>query len=190
MSVRAAAKISATEVARWCRVDLKTIHNWTTIGKISAFRTAGGHLRFHRLDVVEFLRAYGYDVPAPLVARRAKVCAIDADSDVVSSVKRALGRRFEVEGFTDPLEALVAVADLGAEAVILDDFPWIDAAACVARLKAIARTRHLRFVVYSSRIERRERALKAGASEFVAKPDGARLREALETITCVAPARG
>ena len=51
---------TASEVARFCQVDLKTIHNWADRGEIRHFRTPGRHLRFRRVDVLDFLRKYGY----------------------------------------------------------------------------------------------------------------------------------
>ena len=51
---------TASEVARFCQVDLKTIHNWAERGEVRHFRTPGRHLRFRRVDVLDFLRKYGY----------------------------------------------------------------------------------------------------------------------------------
>ncbi|HEX2675074.1 MAG TPA: helix-turn-helix domain-containing protein, partial [Polyangiales bacterium] len=64
MARRAQAKelFTASEVARFCQVDLKTIHNWADRGEIRHFRTPGRHLRFRRVDVLDFLRKYGYPV--------------------------------------------------------------------------------------------------------------------------------
>ena len=35
---------TASDVARFCQVDLKTIHNWSEKGEIRHFRTPGRHL--------------------------------------------------------------------------------------------------------------------------------------------------
>jgi len=58
MARRTQAKelFTASEVARFCQVDLKTIHNWADRGEIRHFRTPGRHLRFRRVDVLDFLR--------------------------------------------------------------------------------------------------------------------------------------
>ena len=47
MAKRAQAKelFTASEVAKFCQVDLKTIHNWADRGEIRHFRTPGRHLR-------------------------------------------------------------------------------------------------------------------------------------------------
>ncbi|MGB5413913.1 MAG: helix-turn-helix domain-containing protein, partial [Polyangiales bacterium] len=36
---------TASQIARFCPVDLKTIHNWADRGRIAHFRTPGRHLR-------------------------------------------------------------------------------------------------------------------------------------------------
>lgn len=54
---------TASDLAKFCQVDLKTIHNWANSGRIEFFRTPGRHLRFKATPVRNFLDAYGYDVP-------------------------------------------------------------------------------------------------------------------------------
>jgi excisionase family DNA binding protein len=58
--------LTAGDLARLLRVDLKTIHNWVHQGHLFARRTEGRHLRFERVEVVRFLRRLGHKVPAPL----------------------------------------------------------------------------------------------------------------------------
>src|SRR5207237_3914063 len=72
MARRTQAKelFTASEVARFCQVDLKTIHNWADRGEIRHFRTPGRHLRFRRVDVLDFLRKYGYPVSGNAGSRR------------------------------------------------------------------------------------------------------------------------
>ena len=45
---------TASDVARFCQVDLKTIHNWADKGEIRHFRTPGRHLRFDSLTESRF----------------------------------------------------------------------------------------------------------------------------------------
>jgi len=58
----------ASDVARFCQVDLKTVHNWADKGKIVCFRTPGRHLRFRAPEVLTFLRTFGYPIPPDLTA--------------------------------------------------------------------------------------------------------------------------
>src|ERR1700760_3931855 len=103
---------TASDVARFCQVDLKTIHNWADKCEIRHFRTPGRHLRFRRLDVLDFLRKYGYPIPEELSAGKPRVVAVDDDPNVLAGIRRALSRRFEVTTFQDPFDALVAVGNL------------------------------------------------------------------------------
>jgi hypothetical protein len=58
---------TASELARMCEVDLKTIHNWSDRGLVDFFRTPGGHLRFKRVDVIGFLEQYHFPVPPAIL---------------------------------------------------------------------------------------------------------------------------
>jgi excisionase family DNA binding protein len=175
---------TASQVARFCHVDLKTIHNWVEKGEIRHFRTPGRHLRFRRLDIVDFLHKYGYPVPEALRGAKPKVAMLDADPAVLTSVRRALGRRFEITAFSDPFEALVGMGISRPDALVLDlTLPGLDALQLLQRLKAIEATAPIRLIVYSAREQERRAALEAGANDFVPKGEVALLRESIERWT-------
>ncbi len=44
------------EVAEKFRVDPKTVSRWAKAGKLTCFRTVGGHRRFHRAEVERLIR--------------------------------------------------------------------------------------------------------------------------------------
>src|SRR5262245_16291285 len=98
---RASELYTASDVARFCQVDLKTIHNWADKGEIRHFRTPGRHLRFRRLDVLEFLRRYGYAIPDELHEGRPRLVIVDADAGAATALRRSLARRFDVTIFGD-----------------------------------------------------------------------------------------
>jgi excisionase family DNA binding protein len=173
---------TAQDVARFCDVDIKTIHNWANRGRIAHHRTEGRHLRFRRADLVEFLRRFNYPVPDALRAERGRVVLIDADTTSSAAARRVLSRRFEVFAYADAFEALLGMSAIDPDAVVLDDLPFMEASRAVERLRAAPATRGLRLVVFSARTDRRDAALKAGADEFVAKTDPARLKEALDPL--------
>jgi excisionase family DNA binding protein len=176
------APITANDVARICKVDLKTIHNWCAKGKIPHTKTEGRHLRFRRLDVIDFLRKYEYPVPESLGSARPAVCIVDRDTGVHASARRALARRFDVTSFVDPIDALVQLASIDPEIVVFDEMPGIDAERWIERLGALEATRHVRVVVFGARAERKDALIEAGARAFVPKGDFAALRDTLEAI--------
>lgn len=185
MPKRSQAKelFTASEVARFCQVDLKTIHNWADRGEIRHFRTPGRHLRFRRADVVDFLRKYGYPVPEALKQGRPSVQVIDEDPASLEGVRRALSAHFEVTGFAEPVDALVAIGSETPDVVVLDpDAAKIDAVRCIERLRQAELSRHVRIVAYSERADLKQRALDAGAAAFVAKPDVDKLAESIRAL--------
>jgi len=174
---------TASDVARFCQVDLKTIHNWADKGEIRHFRTPGRHLRFRRLDVLDFLRKYGYPIPEVLRMGKPKVVAVDDDPAVLAALRRTLSRRFDLTTFQDPFDALVAVGNIQPDALVLDvKMPGLDGVRCLERLKSIDATSHIRCIVYSTHEEMKKNATEAGAYDFIKKGEAAELRDSLERL--------
>ncbi len=66
----------ASDLAGFCGVDIKTIHNWCNKGRLPHFRTPGRHLRFQPAAVKAFLEGQGFEVPATVLeAQPAKAAA-------------------------------------------------------------------------------------------------------------------
>jgi excisionase family DNA binding protein len=158
---RRGGMLSATQVARFCAVDLKTVHNWANKGKIQGTRTAGRHLRFRPLDVVDFLHAYAFDPPDALRHFRLRVLVVDADASALVAAQRALGRRFDVTIAEHVVDGLLAAATLLPDVLVAGDVAPLDAGALAARLGTLEPTRHVR---------------------VVPRGDPARLREVLERL--------
>jgi len=174
---------TASDVARFCQVDLKTIHNWADKGEIRHFRTPGRHLRFRRLDVLDFLRKYGYPIPDVLRLGKPKVVAVDDDPQVLASLRKSLSKRFDLTTFQDPFDALVAVGNLQPDAMILDvRMTGLDGVKCLERLRSIDLTAHIRCIVYSSAEEMKKNATEAGAYDFIKKGEASDLRDSLERL--------
>ena len=181
--VQAKELFTASEVARFCQVDLKTIHNWADRGEIRHFRTPGRHLRFRRVDVLDFLRKYGYPVPDVLRQGKPSVHVIEEDPAQLEALKKTLGQRFDVTGFGDPVDALIAIGSEPPDVVVLDaSGTKIDGLSCIARLKASDATRHVRVVVYCAREDKKTRSLEAGASAFVSRPDLQKLSDSIDAL--------
>jgi len=174
---------TASDVARFCQVDLKTIHNWADKGEIRHFRTPGRHLRFRRLDVLDFLRKYGYPIPEVLRMGKPKVVAVDSDPQVLAALRRALAKRFELTTFQDPYDALVAVGNIQPDALVLDvKMPGMDGVRVLERLRSIDATSHIRCIVYSNNEEMKKSATEAGAYDFIGKGEASELRDSFERL--------
>jgi CheY-like chemotaxis protein len=176
---------TASDLARFCQVDLKTIHNWSDKGQIRHFRTPGRHLRFRRLDVLDFLRRYGYAIPDVLRATRPRLVIVDADAQVQASLKRTLGKRFEIVTYPDPVDALVELAQVQPDLLVVEvatSVGGLDGIHFLERLREVETTRHIRNVVFTNQLALEQKALAAGALAVHAKDDVAGLRASLEAI--------
>jgi excisionase family DNA binding protein len=172
---------TAAELARFCRVDLKTIHNWVAKNAIRHHRTPGRHLRFYRLDVVDFLRAYGYSIPDEVRAPRARVAVTHADAGQLAALRRALSRKFDVIEHADPFDALVALTTMAPEALILDvALLGPIAPRCVASLRDNPVTRHVRVLALGDDETSRAPLMAAGAIAYVPRDEPVEAREILE----------
>jgi excisionase family DNA binding protein len=128
---------TAQDVARFCEVDLKTIHHWAQAGKIAHHRTDGRHLRFRRNDVVRFLRAHDYPLHDALTAVRPVVFFALAADDLT----KKLAQRFDVRPFPNAISALVHLMQGEPDALVLSatDPTWTPAPT-LAALRASPKT--------------------------------------------------
>src|SRR5688572_17344560 len=135
------------DVARFCEVDLKTVHHWAERARVPHFRTEGRHLRFRRNDVVRFLRAHGYPLPPAVTSIRPRVlCSIPNDE----LVKR-LGSRFSVRRVDNAVLAVARLVSEEPDGVVLSlDDPSFGGVAALASLKADDATRWIAFAVVAA----------------------------------------
>jgi excisionase family DNA binding protein len=84
-------QLTSGELASLLRVDLKTIHNWVNRGHLVGRRTSGRHLRFDRIQVVRFMRGYGYPIPDALRALPLRV-VVDSPRGAAWPLVRLLRR--------------------------------------------------------------------------------------------------
>lgn len=114
------------EVARLCHVSPLSIINWVNAGRLSAFRTPGGHRRIRRQDLILFMRENGLPLPDELKpgSGRRRVLIVDGDPGVCESIAEHLSSRsrepFEVATACDGFEAGRHVATLRPDVVVLD----------------------------------------------------------------------
>lgn len=127
---------TAQDLARFCEVDLKTIHHWADADKVAHYRTEGRHLRFRRNHVVAFLRKHGYPLPDELVSARPTVfhayaTRAEASRGVAEELAKKLASRFFVRRFETALDASVHLFDGEPDAILVgfDDPSWTGAGA-------------------------------------------------------------
>jgi CheY-like chemotaxis protein len=174
---------TASQIARFCQVDLKTIHNWADRDQIPHFRTPGRHLRFRRPHVLDFLRKYGYPIPDELDAERPRVGLLIDKADSKRELVAELRKRFDVVDYSDPIAALLQIGEQPPDAIVLTaEVGRLTGAEIIAALKRGSHTRHVRAVLLDDRGDTKEAALRAGASALVSGSDRVGLRDTLEAL--------
>jgi len=171
---------TAPQVAKICSTDLKTIHNWVNRGEIKYFRTPGRHLRFRRQDIMEFLSRYGYPVPEGFELMRPRVVVIDSSAGSIEGLKKALADDADLDGFTDHLDALLAIGRQLPSMVLVNGTCDPDMMRVVARIKSAERD--LPVAVYGGSEENRRLFLEAGAIDHTEERDSSQIRRLVVRI--------
>jgi excisionase family DNA binding protein len=150
-------ELTAGDLARLLRVDLKTIHNWVNQGHVWARRTEGRHLRFQRVEVVRFLRQFRHPVPADLGSGPPRVLVhVERSAIRIPNVEQTSGRG---------LIATVLEVALGAYEVVVFSLDSHDARVTrelLGALRARPETRSLSLVGVSKHPARRADFVDAG----------------------------
>lgn len=115
----ASLELTSGELAALLRVDLKTIHNWVNRGHLVGRRTSGRHLRFDRIQVVRFMRGYGYPVPERLSSVPLRVL-VESPRGGAWSVVRHLRRGSTLTLCRGLFQAALGLARGGQEILVLD----------------------------------------------------------------------
>ena len=120
------AVFTTFEAAKLCHVSPLSIINWVNAGRLSAFRTPGGHRRIRREDLVAFMRENGLPLPDELKrgSGRRIVLIVDEDSaartDLAEHLSALPNEPCEVNTAADGFEAGRLVATTRPDVVILD----------------------------------------------------------------------
>ena len=174
---------TASQIARFCQVDLKTIHNWADRGQIAHFRTPGRHLRFRRSHILDFLRKYGYPIPDELEAGRPRVAVLINRKRTKEGVVAALSAAFDVVDYPDPLDGLLRIGEQPPDAIVLAArIGHLSGTEIIEALKRSSHTQQIRAILFASDQAERQAALEAGASAHVGESDLLGLRDTLAAL--------
>lgn len=163
------------EVAGFCDVTINSVKKWIAAGKLSAFRTPGGHYRVNRDEFESFVGKYKLDVKERIFPVRRKVLIIDDERDIVEYIKAAIetmqiGCVVEIAYYV--YDALIKVGDFKPELMILDlRMPRIDGFEVTKRIKGDAATKGIKILAVTAYgNEDVDKVLQCGADACLTKP--------------------
>jgi excisionase family DNA binding protein len=158
-----------------------TVRKWADRKLVPAFYTPGGHRRFRRSDLEEFLAAPRADAPAG----RARVLVVDDDAGLRDFIRTNL----EADGYAvrEAASADEGLAALDAEPpdlILLDvQMPRMDGWEMLRRVQEQHGVDAIPVIMYSGKLDQAGEAESRGAQAFIGKPlDPSRLLVATKQL--------
>jgi excisionase family DNA binding protein len=168
------------QAAKYLGVSESTVRKWSDEARFSAFSTPGGHRRFRRQDLDEFLDGARISGPGE---RSPVVLVVDADEQ-----RRALVRfSLEAEGYgvleaANARDGLAALDEEPPDLILLDILvPEVDGWEMLCRLRERHGLESIPVVMFAGAPSARG-AGGAGAKRFIGRPDPLRLVEATRQL--------
>ncbi len=170
---RAAAEwLTLGQAARYLGVAQSTMRKWSDQGRVSAFYTPGGHRRYRRADLDQFLDSSG--PAAPKSTTVPLVLIVDDDARVREFVRVNL----EADGYAvrEAGSAEAALAALGEESpdlILLDVMmPEVDGWEALRRIQEHTGVGAIPVIMFSGKTDEPSdvEAKSRGAQGFIGKP--------------------
>jgi excisionase family DNA binding protein len=169
--------LTSHEVGDLLQVNPSSVKKWVNEGRITAFRTPGGHRRIRVADLVEFLDRHAMPIPRKLAGMsRRRLLIVDDDQVHLRILERRIRPhkgRITVQMTDNGIDALVLVGAFKPHLIVLDVYmPELDGLEVCRRLKMKPETSSIGVIIHSAHLTRavEENALAAGAICAVAKP--------------------
>jgi excisionase family DNA binding protein len=164
------------QISQYLSVDITTVMSWIDAGKLTAYKTPGGHRRVPHKDFLEFLKKYKMPVPSEILNPSPKVLVVDDEPSVQKLVQRFIKKideNVEITSATDGFEAGRKLESGTPDLVILDlNLPGMDGFKVCKNIRAAESTKDVKILAISGEgtDENKRKILSCGANEFMAKP--------------------
>ena len=167
--------LTPRELAQLCGVSPDTVRSWCFRKQINFATTPGGHKRFRRQDVLEFLKARVFPLPQTDKLSPVRVLVVDDDDAFRNSLVGALQKEldFNVKEAADGYGAGRILGEFEPDVVILDlVMPGIDGFKVCRDIKSGEKASQIRIIVVTGFPDEDmfQSAREAGADECLAKP--------------------
>jgi excisionase family DNA binding protein len=163
------------QAAKYLGVAQSTMRKWSDVGKVSAFYTPGGHRRYRRSDLDQFLDRSGPGSPSGTPSDTGPlVLIVDDDARLREYVRVNL----EAEGYVvreagSADEGLAALGEQSPDLILLDVMmPQVDGWEMLRRIQEHTGVGAIPVIMFSGKVDERsaEEAASRGAQGFIGKP--------------------
>lgn len=167
------AYLTTGQAARQCQVSIPALKGWIRDGRLTAFKTPGGHSRIELGEFQRFLQKHG--MPAyPVFSPTSRILIVDDEPLIVNLFVELLTRQprgFELETATNGYEALIKVGSFKPSLLILDVvMPELDGVEVCRRLKGDPETRGIKILGITGYPDSIPALIEAGADACLTKP--------------------
>jgi excisionase family DNA binding protein len=155
------------QAAKFLGVAQSTIRKWSDQGRVPAFYTPGGHRRYRRRDLEQFLERSG---PG---GREAGPIVLVVDDD--DRLREFIRVNLEMEGYTvieasNADEGLSAVEEQAPDLILLDVMmPHVDGWEMLRRIQERHGVGSIPVIMFSGKVDEADAAAR-GAQGFIGKP--------------------
>jgi excisionase family DNA binding protein len=163
------------QAAKYLGVAQSTMRKWSDLGRVSAFYTPGGHRRYRRADLDQFLDRSGPGaVPSDSSRSGPLVLIVDDDERLREYVRVNLeAEGYEVREAGSAEEALGALGERSPDLILLDVMmPQIDGWETLRRIREHAGVGAIPVIMFSGKVDERSAAEadSRGVQGFIGKP--------------------
>ncbi len=160
------------QAAKYLGVAQSTMRKWSDVGRVSAFYTPGGHRRYRRSDLDQFLDRSGRSGTS--TDQGPVVLIVDDDERLREYVRVNL----EIEGYTvreaaSADEGLASLEEESPDLVLLDVMmPKVDGWEMLRRVQEKHGVGAIPVIMFSGKVDERSaaEATSRGAQGFIGKP--------------------
>jgi len=162
------------QAAKYLGVAQSTIRKWSDGGRLPAFYTPGGHRRYRRADLDEFLSQSGGGAPPRVREGRRRILIVDDDDRLREFVRVNL----EMEGYSvveaaDAEQGLAALDEEPPDLILLDVMmPKVDGWEMLRRVQERHGVGSIPVIMFSGKVEEEDlrTAASRGAQGYIGKP--------------------
>ena len=164
------------QAAKYLGVAQSTMRKWSDLGRVAAFYTPGGHRRYRRSDLDQFLDRSGPGAsPAPSGSRSGPlVLIVDDDERLREYVRVNLeAEGYEVREAGSAEEALEALGERSPDLILLDVMmPQVDGWETLRRIQEHTGVGAIPVIMFSGQVDERSAgdAESRGVQGFIGKP--------------------
>ncbi len=162
------------QAAKYVGVAQSTMRKWSDLGRVSAFYTPGGHRRYRRSDLDQFLDRSGPPSDVSSSGAGPVVLIVDDDQHLREYVRVNL----EAEGYVvreaaSAAEGLAALGEESPDLILLDVMmPQVDGWEMLQQIHEHTGVGAIPVIMFSGKVDERSaaEAESRGAQGFIGKP--------------------